>query len=138
VYRHVPTTTSCSYGQCRKRLKKLRILVVDDNIDAAHMLKMLLEALEHEVIVENESHSELKRALDERPDVVLLDIGLPQMDGYEIARRLRTMQSDSRSTLIAATGYGQESDLEKAKEAGFDHHLIKPIDANALRTISVS
>lgn len=116
-------------------MKKLRILVVDDNIDAAHMLKMLLEALQHEVMVENEPHAALKRAQDEQPDVVLLDIGLPEMDGYELARRLRILQSGFCSTLIAVTGYGQEDDRKKAREAGFDHHLVKPIDTKTLATI---
>jgi CheY-like chemotaxis protein len=135
IGQHVVVEAGHEKAELSSIMKKLRILVVDDNIDAAQMLRMLLEALEHEVMVENDSHAALKRAQDEQPDVVLLDIGLPEMDGYELARRLSILQPDSRSTLIAVTGYGQEDDRKKAREAGFDHHLVKPIDTKTLATI---
>ena len=115
--------------------KALRILVVDDNVDAAYTLKMLLEALGHAVVTENGSTAALQRAGEDTPDVLLLDIGLPEMDGFELARRLRALPAGSGLTLIAVTGYGQEDDRIKAAEAGFDHHLTKPIDTARLKRL---
>jgi len=106
----------------------LRVMVVDDNVDAAAMLAMLLEASGHSVIIEHESRSALERARKEVPQVCLLDIGLPEMDGIELARRLRTQPETANALLIAVTGYGQEQDRKQTLVAGFDHHLIKPID----------
>jgi PAS domain S-box-containing protein len=110
----------------------LRVLVVDDNIDAAATLGMLLEACGHEVAVEHDSHSALARARSWRPDAALLDIGLPEMDGNELARRLRADPASAAIVLIAVTGYGQEQDRRNAFEAGFDHHLVKPVDLDRL------
>jgi PAS domain S-box-containing protein len=112
--------------------KKLRILVVDDNVDAAQMLAMFLEASGHEVLVEHASKQALDRARIEVPDVCILDIGLPEMDGYALARCLRSQPETATSVLIAATGYGQEQDKKNALTAGFDHHLVKPVDATKL------
>lgn len=106
----------------------LRVMVVDDNVDAAAMLAMLLEASGHCVLIEHESRSALERARKEVPQVCLLDIGLPEMDGIELARRLRTQPETANALLIAVTGYGQEQDRKQTLAAGFDHHLIKPID----------
>ncbi len=103
----------------------LRLLVVDDNDDAAMMLSMLLEASGYQVSSENGSRAGLSRALAERPDVCLLDIGLPDMDGYELAHRIRAAPEMVRATLIAITGYGRQEDKQKAFAAGFDHHLVK-------------
>jgi PAS domain S-box-containing protein len=108
--------------------ERLKLMVVDDNADAADMLAMLLEAGGHEVIVEHESLRALARAGDEAPDACLLDIGLPEMDGNELARRLRADPATAAMVLIAVTGYGQEQDRRAAFEAGFDHHLVKPVD----------
>jgi PAS domain S-box-containing protein len=110
----------------------LRLLIVDDNEDAANVLAMLLEATGHTVSVENDSKKALERARIEVPDVCLLDIGLPDMDGYELARRLKAQPETTNCRLIAITGYGQESDRQNTAEAGFDHHLVKPIDAYQL------
>jgi signal transduction histidine kinase/CheY-like chemotaxis protein len=104
----------------------LRIMVVDDNIDAAQTLAMLLEIQGHRVGVEYDAHSALRRAPHERPGVMLLDIGLPDMDGFELARRLRAMPEMSGTLLVALTGYGQAADRERTAEAGFDPHLVKP------------
>ena len=112
--------------------RALRILVVDDNEDAAAMLAMLLEAGGHEVAVENTARAGLLRADAELPDVCLLDIGLPDMDGTELARQLRTRPGTARACLIAVTGYGQESDRQRTVAAGFDHHMVKPLDTQAL------
>jgi len=116
----------------RQAVKKLRILVVDDNVDAADMLKLLLEASGHEVLVEYEPHRALERALAEIPDVGVLDIGLPGMDGNELARRLRAQPETAHATLIAVTGYGNESDRKNALASGFNHHLAKPVDTARL------
>ena len=106
----------------------LRVMVVDDNVDAASMLALLLEAAGHRVITEHGSRSALERARKEMPQVCLLDIGLPEMDGIELARRLRAQPETADTLLIAVTGYGQEQDRKQTLEAGFDHHLVKPID----------
>ena len=109
-----------------------RVLIVDDNHDAAHSLAKLLRLSGHEVQICHDGPSALAQVQLAIPDVILLDIGLPGMDGYEIAARLRHMLGDRRPLLIALTGYGQEEDVRQAKEAGFDHHLVKPIDPGTL------
>ncbi|WP_075795382.1 PAS domain-containing protein [Massilia putida] len=112
--------------------RPLRVLVVDDNVDAAATLGMLLEACGYLVDVEHDSHRALERARHQRPDVALLDIGLPDMDGNELARRLRADAQTGAIVLVAVTGYGQEQDRRAAFEAGFDHHLVKPVDMDEL------
>lgn len=114
------------------QVKRLKVMVVDDNTDAARMLAMLVEAIGHEVIVEHSSEKALARARLERPHVCLLDIGLPDIDGNELARRLRAQPETARSILVAVTGYGQEQDRRNAIEAGFDHHFVKPVDTGKL------
>ncbi|MGO4476533.1 ATP-binding protein [Massilia sp. 2TAF26] len=113
----------------------LRLLVVDDNVDAAATLAMLLEACGYEAMVENDSLRALERAWRECPDVALLDIGLPEMDGNELARRLRADPRTHAMLLVAVTGYGQEQDRRAALEAGFDHHMVKPVDLDKLAAI---
>jgi CheY-like chemotaxis protein len=108
--------------------KPLRILVVDDNVDAATVLALYLEASGHNVLVEYSSTAALERAVLEQPDVCILDIGLPEMDGNELARRLKAEEKTSRALLIALTGYSQEQDRIKAKMAGFDQFFVKPFD----------
>lgn len=116
-------------------LKPLKILVVDDNADAAEMLSMLLEASGHQMLVEHEAQGALARASIELPDVCLLDIGLPDMDGYELARRLRARPGTANAVLIAVTGYGQENDKQNSLAAGFNHHLTKPVDIERLTSL---
>ncbi|BDT61031.1 hypothetical protein MasN3_45250 [Massilia varians] len=106
-----------------------RVLVVDDNVDAAQMLGMCLEAAGHAVMIEYGPQQALARARTGQPEVCILDIGLPGMDGNELARRLRAAPETSNATLIALTGYGQEQDRQSAIAAGFDHHLVKPVAA---------
>lgn len=113
----------------------LRVLIVDDNIDAAAMLAMLLEAGGHSVSVEHEAGRGLERAKAEAPDVCLLDIGLPDMDGNQLAQLLRADPATAGSVLIAVTGYGQESDRQRTFAAGFHHHLVKPVDTGELANI---
>jgi PAS domain S-box-containing protein len=113
----------------------LTLLVVDDNVDAATTLAMLLEASGHQVFIEHESLRALELARSARPDACLLDIGLPDLDGNELARRLRAQPETAHSVLIAVSGYGQESDRRTALEAGFSHHLVKPVDLDALSAV---
>jgi PAS domain S-box-containing protein len=116
-------------------VKPRRIMVVDDNVDAASMLSMLLEAEGHEVIVEHGAHQALERAKTDPPQVFLLDIGLPEIDGNELAHRLRRQPETAQAVLIAVTGYGQDRDREQTSAAGFDHHLVKPVDYRRLTAI---
>ncbi len=118
--------------------RSLQILLVDDNRDAADMLKELLELAGHRVVVRNDAQSALSYLNAEPPRVFILDIGLPDMDGQELAMRLRE-QANGRanevaktSTFIALTGYGQPEDRQRSADAGFDHHLVKPVDIDAL------
>jgi len=112
--------------------RPLRILVVDDNADAGEMLALFLEASGHEVAVEQDARPALERAVAEQPDVCVLDIGLPEMDGNELARRLRAQPETARTLLVAVTGYGQEQDRRAALSSGFDHHLVKPVNPEKL------
>jgi len=106
----------------------LRAMVVDDNLDAAEMLAMFLDIHGHEVLCEDEPLRVVAKALEFQPHVCLLDIGLPGMDGYELARRIRATPALDDVTLIAVTGYGDEQARRQAVAAGFDHHFVKPID----------
>jgi PAS domain S-box-containing protein len=110
-----------------------RILVVDDNPDSADSLGMLLEVEGHEVETVYSSEKALERVAAYRPDVVLLDLGLPGMDGYEVGRRMRSMPGLERMRLVALTGYGQADDRERTRDAGFDGHLVKPVEFLLLR-----
>ena len=110
-----------------------RILVVEDNLDAAESLATLIELMGHEVRSVHDGASALETAAAFRPDVVLMDIGLPDIDGYEVAPRLRQQPGLERIALAALTGWGQEEDRLRARTAGFDHHFVKPIDVDGLR-----
>jgi CheY-like chemotaxis protein len=112
-----------------------RILVVDDNRDAAESLGMLLKMLGAEVSVVHDGEAALRAVVAQRPAVVFLDLGMPGMDGFEVARRIRQQPETSDTTLIALTGWGQERDRRETKAAGFDHHLIKPADFSALQAL---
>ena len=104
-----------------------RILVVDDNVDASESLAMLLSLEGHDVLIAHDGVEALEVAIAERPTTILLDIGLPGMDGYEVCRRLRT-QGLTTTRIIAMTGYGQDKDRQRAMEAGFDEHTVKPVE----------
>jgi signal transduction histidine kinase len=108
-----------------------RILVVDDNRDAADSLAALLRLSGHEVSVAHDGRRALDLAASEKPTVMLLDIGLPGMDGYEVCRRAR-QQGLSDAKIVAMTGYGQDRDRERSKEAGFDSHMVKPVEISAI------
>ena len=107
--------------------RRHRILLVDDNADAAEMLADALAQLGYEAAVAHDGPSALARARDSHPHAALLDIGLPVMDGYELAERLRRQQG-ARLVLFAVTGYGQPADMQRSLESGFERHMVKPID----------
>jgi CheY-like chemotaxis protein len=113
----------------------LRVLVVDDNEDAAMLLAELLRMAGHVVAVAHDGAAALKTSASFIPEVALLDIGLPGMDGYELAQRLRAAQPLPRLRLIALTGYGEEKDRLRTKAAGFDVHLVKPVDFNQVTAL---
>jgi CheY-like chemotaxis protein len=106
----------------------LRVLVVDDNVDTVTTLALLVQESGHDVRTVYDGSSVLETALDYRPNVVLLDIGLPGLNGFEVAKQLRRQPALQNVVLVAMTGYGQESDRQRSQEAGFDHHLVKPGD----------
>jgi DNA-binding response OmpR family regulator len=108
-----------------------RVLVVDDNRDAADSLAMLLSAKGHEVRVAYDGLEAVGSAIAFDPDVILLDIGLPKLSGYDAAKRIRHARGDG-VLLVAITGWGQEEDRRRAREAGFDYHLTKPVDPEAI------
>jgi signal transduction histidine kinase/ActR/RegA family two-component response regulator len=112
--------------------RKLRVLIVDDNSDAADSLANLLQVQGHATSVEYDAESALRRARAERPDVMLIDIGLPDVDGYQLASALRSLPETAATVPVAVTGYGQAKDRERALQAGFAHHLVKPVDMTAL------
>jgi len=120
-------------GADRVGLRKRRLLLVDDNVDAVQSLAMLLSADGHDVRTAHDGVGALDLVQSFHPDVVVLDIGLPGMDGYEVAQRIRAGANGAPPTLVALTGYGQQEDRQRAREAGFDHHFIKPADIAALQ-----
>ena len=124
--------TQSESPQSTRRDRPLRLLVVDDNTDAAEMLGAFMESAGHRVSIEYEPFQAMERARLEAPDVCLLDIGLPGMDGNQLARSLRCMPHMSRATLIAVTGYGKEFDRDTSIAAGFDYYFVKPADPVAL------
>jgi CheY-like chemotaxis protein len=113
----------------------LRVLVVDDNVDAATTLAMLVEESGHRVWKAHTGQAALAAALDYRPDVMLLDIGLPELDGFEVAKRIRQQPVLHNIVLVAMTGYGRDTDRQRSQEAGFDHHLAKPADFGKVQQI---
>ena len=115
--------------------RALRVLIVDDNADAVETLAMILRLWQHEVQVAHDGTQALQVAAAFRPDVVLLDIGLPGMSGYEVARHLRKQTGKRDMVLVALTGYGQEEDLRRSREAGFDLHLVKPVRPETLQVL---
>ncbi len=110
-------------------------MVVDDNVDGADMISMLLGAAGHEVLVEHSAQGALARAQEAMPDAFLLDIGLPDIDGNALAARIRAQPENAEATLIAITGYGQNIDRQRSLRAGFDLHLVKPVDTRQLMEI---
>jgi two-component system, sensor histidine kinase len=117
-------------------MHKTRVLVVDDNVDAAETLGEAIRMFGHEVEVVHDGDSALDAARRFLPEIVFLDIGLPGMDGYEVARKLRASWApDTMLVLVAVTGFGQGSDRIRSRDAGFDHHLVKPVDLETVVSV---
>ena len=110
------------------------ILIIEDHDDAREALRALLELEGHQVEAAASGPRGVELAREQHPEIALVDIGLPEVDGYEVARRLRTL-APSRPYLIALTGYGQPDDVKRARDAGFDAHLLKPVDPDALAKV---
>ncbi|MBP3954471.1 response regulator [Gemmata sp. G18] len=112
-----------------------RLLIVDDNVDSAESLAEVLALAGHNVWTAHDGPAALREVQAHSPEIILLDIGLPRMDGYEVARRVRQLPDLGTTTLIAMTGYGQEEDRRKSQEAGFNYHLVKPVDLDEVRRL---
>ena len=120
------------------RSTALRILVVDDNQDSASSMTLLLQLHGHDVVVANNGEAALGLAGEHHPDVILLDIGMPGMNGYDVARKLRSQAAFADTLLVAITGYGRASDVQQTHAAGFDHHMVKPVDYDKLQLLLTS
>ena len=131
----LPTEVKAAVANKNAPGASLRILVVDDNLDSAETLALLLKFSGHDVRTANDGETALETAYAFKPQVIVLDIGLPKMDGYQVAQRLRQDPQLQKSFLIALTGYGQNEDRQRSKEAGFDYHLVKPVDPQELQSL---
>ena len=113
----------------------LRILIVDDNKDGASTLSMMLKILGNDTRTSYDGEDAVKAAIEFQPNVILLDIGLPKLNGYEVCRRIREQKNGHKILIIAQTGWGQDEDRQRTQDAGFDHHLVKPVDIAVLSKI---
>lgn len=134
---HLPAVTPKARVVAQPRVggelaRTSRVLVVDDNVDTVLGLSKLLTIQGHQVSAAYSGPEAIEAARASRPEFILLDIGLPGMDGYEVARRLRREESGRDAVIIAITGYGHDTDRHRSKESGFDHHLVKPLDHDLL------
>jgi CheY-like chemotaxis protein len=111
------------------------VLVADDLRDSADSLGLLIELMGHTVEIAYDGEAALSAAERFRPDIVLLDLGMPKLDGFEVSRRIRAAPWSESMRLVAQSGWGQEEDRRRTAEAGFDHHLVKPIDPTALEAL---
>jgi len=114
---------------------RLKVLVVDDKADSAEMLTLLLRLDGHDARAAFSGPETIKTVEDFAPDVVFLDLGLPVMDGYQVAQRLKEMPALEHTMLVALTGYGFNEDKERTRRAGFDHHIVKPADIDELQNL---
>jgi len=126
----VGTLEQVLIGQAQdlNRHSSRRVLIADDNVDGAASLAMLIEAAGYQVSIAHSGPDALHMAASCRPHVAILDIGMPGMDGYQVAQKIRSEAWGIHMTLIALTGWGQEDDKRRAQRAGFDHHMTKPVD----------
>ena len=122
-------------SQPKTRVERLHVLVVDDNIDSAESTATLLKVLGHDVRIAHDGRHAAELAAAEVPELVLLDLGLPEIDGYEVARRLRQQPGGDTMLIVAMTGYGSERERNRTQQAGFNHHLVKPISVDALEAV---
>jgi two-component system CheB/CheR fusion protein len=130
-----PTTRTDCHAMHHDSPERPPILVVDDNVDAAHSLSVLLRLWGHTSHVVHDGPEAIEAARQIRPQIVLLDIGLPKLDGYQVARAIRSEPTLAGAKIVAMTGYGQAEDRRKSREAGFDVHLVKPVDLQELEAI---
>jgi two-component system, chemotaxis family, CheB/CheR fusion protein len=138
VYLPIAAPPTVRYSPARESVaasQSLRVLVVDDNVDTADSAGMLLRESGHDVQIAYSAKTALDAAVAFRPDVVLLDIGLPETDGYEVARRLRRTPELKNAWLIAVTGYGRDADRQHSEDAGFDAHMVKPVDLEKVKEL---
>jgi CheY-like chemotaxis protein/anti-sigma regulatory factor (Ser/Thr protein kinase) len=126
---------ACEAERDRDIKTALRILIVDDNRDGANSLSMMLRVMGSDTRTAYDGEEAVATAVEFRPDVILLDIGLPKLNGYEACRRIRAQSGGRKLVLIAQTGWGQDVDRQRTHEAGFDHHLVKPLDPKALMNL---
>src|SRR5262249_48038208 len=131
----VKSTTMTGPGERPRAISGKRILVVDDNQDSAESLAKLLRLFGNDVRTAHDGRLALELAGPYCPDVVLLDIGLPGMDGLEVCKRLRRQSREGQPLIVAMTGYGQDEDRRRTQEAGFNAHLVKPLDLDALHEL---
>jgi CheY-like chemotaxis protein len=118
-----------------KQTARRRVVLVEDQADAREMMRMLLESLDHIVLDASDGASGIELIVKERPDAALIDIGLPEMNGYEVAQRIRARDELRRVKLVALSGYGAPNDVSAARSAGFDAHLIKPADLSRIQEL---
>jgi len=116
-------------------LTRRRIVIADDNVDAAVSLELLLRSFGQDTRIAYDGITAIDAVAQFRPQLVILDLGMPLLDGYEVARRLRALPNGAALTLIAVTGWGQSTDRQRALQAGFDHHLVKPVSEMVLREL---
>ncbi len=115
--------------------RPLRIVAIDDNADSTDTLAMVLEGAGYEVIRAYDGRDGIERVCACRPDVILLDLAMPELDGYQVARQIRARDACKGALLVAVTGYGDDMHRRLAREAGFDHYLVKPVDFMVLREL---
>jgi CheY-like chemotaxis protein len=126
-----PTATSSTSGEQHRGAQR-RVLLIEDNADSREMLKAALEMSGHTVYDASDGAHGIETAYRCEPDVAIVDIGLPDIDGYEVGKRLRALPGGGQLLLVALTGYGQPADRKRSEEAGFDLHLVKPVDPERL------
>jgi CheY-like chemotaxis protein len=131
----LPIPSAPQLDTSSKAIASIRILIVDDNRDSVTTLTILLRQLGHQTRGAFDGEEAVAAAREFQPQVVLLDIGLPKLNGYEVCRWIRAQNQTEVVTIIAQTGWGQEETRQKTSVAGFDHHLVKPLNPNALRKI---
>jgi signal transduction histidine kinase len=130
-----PVRARPAAGSAARGARRRRVLVVDDNQDFANSLASVLQSMGHEVRVEHDGEAGLNAAQAFRPEVAFLDIGMPKLNGYDLAGRLRAHPVTAATTLVAVTGWGQATDLQRARDAGFDEHMVKPVEMDRLETL---
>ncbi len=124
--------TAANTAALSETAQPLRVLVVDDSLDAATAMAALIAMTGREVRTAQDGHSRLRAVAEFRPEVILLDLGMPRMDGFETCRRIRALEGGKTTVIIALTGCGREEDRRRTRDAGFDRHLVKPVDLAAI------